>query len=91
MSEPERSRKLLIQQIDVSFVCNILHSHLLHVLQSVNLYDAMFTALVQDRVEFIQLFIDSGVDLKRLSVSTLWNLYASVSLSNLISAPDIFI
>ncbi|XP_064608301.1 transient receptor potential cation channel subfamily M member 2-like [Liolophura sinensis] len=46
--------------------------------QSVNLYDAMFTALVQDRVEFIQLFIDSGVDLKRLTVSTLWNLYASV-------------
>ena len=26
----------------------------------------MFTALVQDRVDFVQLFIDSGVDLKRL-------------------------
>ena len=45
-----------------------------------DLYDAMFTALVQNRADFVQLFLDSGVDLKKfLTVKTLWNLYCNVS------------
>ena len=47
--------------------------------QALPLYDAMFTALVQDRVDFIQLFLENGVSLKNfLSIATLWNLYANV-------------
>ncbi|GFO31362.1 transient receptor potential cation channel subfamily m member 2-like [Plakobranchus ocellatus] len=43
-----------------------------------DLYDAMFTALVQNRPDFVQLFLDSGVDLKKfLTVKTLWNLYCN--------------
>ncbi|KAL3875814.1 hypothetical protein ACJMK2_033729, partial [Sinanodonta woodiana] len=41
------------------------------------LYHAMFTALVQDRVDFVQLFLDCGVSFSKfLSIDTLWNLYA---------------
>ena len=41
----------------------------------------MFTALVQDRVDFVQLFMENGVSIKKfLSIETLWNLYANVSL-----------
>ncbi|KAL3875816.1 hypothetical protein ACJMK2_033731, partial [Sinanodonta woodiana] len=40
------------------------------------LYHAMFTALVQDKVDFIQLFLDCGVSFSRfLTIHTLWNLY----------------
>ncbi|KAK3595122.1 hypothetical protein CHS0354_002375 [Potamilus streckersoni] len=40
------------------------------------LYQAMFTALVQDKVDFIQLFLDCGVSFSRfLTIHTLWNLY----------------
>ncbi|XP_046584536.1 transient receptor potential cation channel subfamily M member 2-like [Haliotis rubra] len=47
--------------------------------QKINLYDAMVTALVQDRTDFVQLFIDNGLDIKRfLTVKTLWNLYANM-------------
>ncbi|CAL1535900.1 unnamed protein product [Lymnaea stagnalis] len=43
-----------------------------------DLYDAMFTALVQDRADFVQLFLDNGVDLRKfLTVKTLWNLYCN--------------
>ncbi|XP_053387178.1 transient receptor potential cation channel subfamily M member 2-like isoform X2 [Mercenaria mercenaria] len=45
------------------------------------LYDAMFTALVQDRVDFVHLFMENGVSLKKfLSIETLWNLYGNVLL-----------
>ncbi|XP_060552910.1 transient receptor potential cation channel subfamily M member 2-like isoform X4 [Ruditapes philippinarum] len=45
------------------------------------LYDAMFTALVQDRVDFVHLFMENGVSLKKfLSIETLWNLYANALL-----------
>ena len=48
--------------------------------QNISLYDAMFTALVQDRTDFVQLFMENGVSLKKfLSIETLWNLYANVS------------
>ncbi len=41
----------------------------------------MATALVQDRVDFVQLFLDSGVDLKKfLCVRRLRDLYDDVSL-----------
>ena len=47
--------------------------------QNLPLYDAMFTALVQDRVDFVHLFMENGVSLKKfLSIETLWNLYANV-------------
>ncbi|KAI8729643.1 transient receptor potential cation channel subfamily M member 5 [Biomphalaria glabrata] len=43
-----------------------------------DLYDAMFTALVQDRPDFVHLFLDNGVDLRKfLTVKTLWNLYCN--------------
>ena len=45
-----------------------------------DLYETMFTALVQDRVDFVQLFMDNGVDLKRfLTVQRLRDLYDDVS------------
>lgn len=48
-------------------------------LQKMNLYDAMFTALVQDRADFVQLFLDNGVDLKRfLTIRRLRDLYDDV-------------
>ena len=41
--------------------------------------DAMFTALVQDRTDFVQLFLDNGVDLKRfLTIRRLRDLYDDV-------------
>ena len=50
-------------------------------LQQMDLYEAMFTALVQDRMDFVQLFIDNGVDLKRfLTVRKLRDLYDDVSI-----------
>ena len=53
--------------------------------QNISLYDAMFTALVQDRVDFVQLFMENGVSIKKfLSIETLWNLYANVSFSSLV-------
>lgn len=46
-----------------------------------DLYDAMFTALVQDRPDFVHLFLDNGVDLRKfLTVKTLWNLYCNVNI-----------
>nr|KAG5702764.1 hypothetical protein BaRGS_003638 [Batillaria attramentaria] len=49
-----------------------------HQWEHVDLYNAMFTALVQNRADFVQLFLDNGVDLKRfLTVQTLWNLYCN--------------
>ena len=40
----------------------------------------MFTALVQDRVDFVQLFLDNGVDPKRfLTIVRLRDLYDDVS------------
>lgn len=45
-----------------------------------DLYDAMFVALVQDKPDFVQLFLDNGVELKKfLNIKTLWKLYLSVS------------
>ena len=47
------------------------------------LYDAMFTALVQERVDFVQLFMDGGVELKTfLTLDRLHALYNTVSASN---------
>ncbi|XP_050394392.2 transient receptor potential cation channel subfamily M member 2 [Patella vulgata] len=41
------------------------------------LYDAMLTALVQDRGDFVQLFLDNGVDFQKfLTKATLRNLYS---------------
>ncbi|XP_076459392.1 transient receptor potential cation channel subfamily M member-like 2 [Babylonia areolata] len=49
-----------------------------HVWQQADLYNAMFTALVQNRSDFVQLFLDNGVDLKLfLTTRTLWNLYCN--------------
>ncbi|KAI8729644.1 transient receptor potential cation channel subfamily M member 2 [Biomphalaria glabrata] len=40
------------------------------------LNNAMFTALVQDQTDFVQLLLDNGVDIKKfLTLETLWNLY----------------
>lgn len=45
------------------------------------IYDAMFTALVQDRVDFVHLFMENGVSMKKfLSIETLWNLYGNALL-----------
>ncbi|XP_064629774.1 transient receptor potential cation channel subfamily M member-like 2 [Lineus longissimus] len=47
--------------------------------QHLRLHNAMFTALVQDRVDFVQLFLDMGVELKRfLTVARLRDLYYKV-------------
>ncbi|XP_013384358.1 transient receptor potential cation channel subfamily M member 2 isoform X1 [Lingula anatina] len=47
--------------------------------QKVDLYPAMYTALVQDRLEFVHLFLDMGVDLKKfLTASKLQELYYDV-------------
>ena len=44
------------------------------------LYEAMFTAMVQNRVDFVQLFLDNGVELKEfLNVRRLRELYDEVS------------
>ncbi|KAK3595123.1 hypothetical protein CHS0354_002376 [Potamilus streckersoni] len=41
------------------------------------LYHAMFIALVQNKVDFVKLFVDCGVSFNKfLSIKTLWNLYA---------------
>lgn len=46
-----------------------------------DLYEAMFTALVQDRVDFVQLFLDNGVNLSKfLTVRRLRDLYSDVSI-----------
>ncbi|KAL3875817.1 hypothetical protein ACJMK2_033732 [Sinanodonta woodiana] len=51
--------------------------------KNIPLYDAMFTALVQDRVDFVQLFLDCGVSFSKfLSIETLWNLYACALLDS---------
>ena len=43
------------------------------------LEDAMFTALVQDRADFVQLFLDNGVSLKKfLTIHRLRDLYDDV-------------
>ena len=48
-------------------------------LQKMDLNMAMFEALVQDRVDFVQLFIDSGVNFhKFLTFRTLRDLYDKV-------------
>ncbi|ESO89164.1 hypothetical protein LOTGIDRAFT_229069 [Lottia gigantea] len=45
-----------------------------------SLYDAMVTALVQDRTDFVQSFLDNGVDFhKFLTKETLWNIYCLTS------------
>ena len=45
------------------------------------LYDSLFLALLQDKKDFVQLFIDNGVDLKRfLTLSRLRDLYEEVRL-----------
>ena len=47
--------------------------------KSMDLHGAMLTALAQDRVDFVQLFLDSGVELKMfLSVTRLHELYKKV-------------
>ena len=44
------------------------------------LYEALFTALVHDKVDFVQLFLDSGVELKKfLTCKRLRDLYDDVS------------
>ena len=41
--------------------------------------DAMMTALIQDRLEFVKLFLENGIDLSQfLDVRNLWNLYSNV-------------
>ena len=48
-------------------------------LQSLDLDTAMFEALVQDRADFVQLFVDSGVNFKKfLTVRRLRDLYDKV-------------
>jgi transient receptor potential cation channel subfamily M protein 2 len=45
------------------------------------LHDAMFTAMVQNRIDFVQLFLDNGVELKEfLNVRRLRELYDEVRL-----------
>jgi hypothetical protein len=40
----------------------------------------MQEALVTDKADFVQLFLDNGVNLKRfLTVRTLWHIYSEVS------------
>ena len=51
----------------------------MHFLQSLDLDTAMFEALVQDRADFVQLFVDSGVNFKKfLTVRRLRDLYDKV-------------
>ena len=41
--------------------------------------DAMIIALIQDRLEFVELFLENGIDLSQfLDVRNLWNLYSNV-------------
>lgn len=47
--------------------------------QNLGLNDAMFTALIQDRADFVQLFLDNGVDLRIfLTVFRLRELYDNI-------------
>ena len=54
----------------------------MHLWQSLDLDTAMFEALVQDRADFVQLFVDSGVNFKKfLTVRRLRDLYDKVKRS----------
>jgi len=45
-------------------------------LQDLDLNEAMFSALIQDKAKFVDLFLDSGVDIKQfLTVRRLHDLY----------------
>ena len=45
-----------------------------------DLYESMFTALIDDKVDFVSLFINEGLKLKKfLTVDVLCSLYAGVS------------
>lgn len=45
-----------------------------------SLNDAMLVALVQDKCNFVKLFMENGLELKEfLDIKNLWNLYANVS------------
>ncbi|CAD5116686.1 DgyrCDS5550 [Dimorphilus gyrociliatus] len=47
--------------------------------QNLGLNDAMFTALMQDRSDFVQLFLDNGVDLRKfLTIFRLRELYDNI-------------
>ncbi|XP_061196286.1 transient receptor potential cation channel subfamily M member-like 2 [Saccostrea echinata] len=46
--------------------------------QELKLDDAMMTALIQDRLEFVKLFLENGIDLSHfLDIRNLWNLYSN--------------
>ncbi|XP_078316710.1 transient receptor potential cation channel subfamily M member-like 2 isoform X4 [Crassostrea virginica] len=46
--------------------------------KELKLDDAMMTALIQDRLEFVKLFLENGIDLSQfLDVRNLWNLYSN--------------
>ena len=52
---------------------------LLFAAQKLDLDEAMFTALIQDKDEFVNLFIDSGLNLRKfLTVQRLYDLYKDV-------------
>ncbi|KAK3091596.1 hypothetical protein FSP39_021023 [Pinctada imbricata] len=46
--------------------------------QELQLDDAMATALIQDRLEFVRLFLENGINLKSfLDIRNLWNIYSN--------------
>nr|XP_022319514.1 transient receptor potential cation channel subfamily M member 5-like [Crassostrea virginica] len=46
--------------------------------KELKLDDAMIIALIQDRLEFVELFLENGIDLSQfLDVRNLWNLYSN--------------
>jgi len=62
-------------------LCNLEIVFVFLSLQDMKLNDAMMTALIQNRTDFVRLFMDNGVELKDfLDIKNLWNLYANVSL-----------
>ena len=46
--------------------------------------DAMVKSLIQNRTEFVKLFLDNATDMEEfLDINNLWNIYANVSMTNM--------
>jgi hypothetical protein len=54
------------------------------ILQQMRLDDAMVKSLIQNRTEFVKLFLDNATDMEEfLDINNLWNIYANVSMTNM--------
>ena len=46
--------------------------------------DAMVKSLIQNRTEFVKLFLDNATDMEEfLDINNLWNIYANVRMTNM--------